>query len=349
MNNLGWVYHVKGEMKKAKEYYDQGMIIAEKIQNDNCLVTNRLSLGNYFLDLNETEKAKTYFKSALEVANKLKNIGFQSQAYLGLSNVFQKKGNPEKALYYFRLHAQTKDSLFSENSQKAIAEMNARYETELKEERILRLDTENNLKSLQLSRSRNLNMVFVVTIFVIIIVAVVIINLYFQKQKAFEALVRKNLENIENENIAKEIPENELAPETELQKPKQFIPDELAQRLIQDLRKMIESEKAWLSPDLNMNDVARRLNTNTAYLSKIINEHLDNNFTTYINEFRVKEARRMLANKKFAHLTIEGISKMVGFNSKSAFNVAFRRFTGLTPSMFQQQVNRLKDKSVQMN
>ncbi len=349
LNNLGWVYHKKGDLKKAKEYYDQSLIISEAIQNDNCLVTCKLSLGNYFLDQDETKTAISYFKSALETANSLKNINFQSQAYFGLSNAFQKTGNDKQALYYFRLHAQMKDSLFRESSQKAIAEMNARYETELKEERILRLKSKNELKSLQLSKSRTMNLVFIITIFAITVFTMIMIMLYFQKQKAYEALVRKNLESVEAEKSVIAFDQNQPIDERELQKPKQALPDELAHRLLQDLRKLIDIEKNWLKPDLNMNDVARQLNTNTAYLSKVINEHLDTNFTAYINEFRVKEARRMLADKNCAHLSIEGISKMVGFNSKSAFNVAFRKFTGLTPSMFQQQINRLKDKTFQMN
>lgn len=194
-----------------------------------------------------------------------------------------------------------------------------------------------------------MNLVFIITIFAITVFTMIMIMLYFQKQKAYEALVRKNLESVEAEKSVISSDQNQPIDERELQKPKQALPDELAHRLLQDLRKLIDIEKNWLKPDLNMNDVARQLNTNTAYLSKVINEHLDTNFTAYINEFRVKEARRMLADKNCAHLSIEGISKMVGFNSKSAFNVAFRKFTGLTPSMFQQQINRLKDKTFQMN
>lgn len=177
-----------------------------------------------------------------------------------------------------------------------------------------------------------------------------IFKLYFQKQQAYTLLVKKNLESVENEQKCwEQTQKSEIGTNRDVQKFKQNMPNELTHRILSDLQTMIESDKIWLDPDLNLNEVAKRLNTNTAYLSKVINEHLNTNFTTYINEHRVKEARRMLADLKYSHLTIEGISGLVGFNSKSAFNVAFRKFTGLTPSIFQQQVNRLKDKNIQMN
>ena len=76
------------------------------------------------------------------------------------------------------------------------------------------------------------------------------------------------------------------------------------------------------------------MNTNKSYLSQVINEYFRKNFSTFVNEYRVKEASRLLLEKESENYTIEAIANSVGFKSKSAFNSAFKKFTGITPSYF---------------
>ena len=66
-------------------------------------------------------------------------------------------------------------------------------------------------------------------------------------------------------------------------------------------------------------------------------------FPALVNNLRVSEARRMLADEKYRHYSIEGIARSVGFSSKSAFNVAFKKITGLTPSFFRESAEKVKD------
>jgi AraC-like DNA-binding protein len=80
--------------------------------------------------------------------------------------------------------------------------------------------------------------------------------------------------------------------------------------------------------------LAEKLNTNKSYLSQVINEYFRKNFSTFVNEYRVKEASRLLLEKESENYTIEAIANSVGFKSKSAFNSAFKKFTGITPSYF---------------
>ena len=70
------------------------------------------------------------------------------------------------------------------------------------------------------------------------------------------------------------------------------------------------------------------------------------NFSSYITEYRVKEARRMLTDKSYHNLKIESIAGDAGFNSVSAFNNAFKKFTGLTPSYYLKSVIDQDNKSI---
>ena len=93
-------------------------------------------------------------------------------------------------------------------------------------------------------------------------------------------------------------------------------------------------EKYYLNEKLTIDGLAEKLDTNSKYLSQLINESQQKNFYTYINTFRVTEAQRLLNERQHQKYSIQGIALMAGFSSKSSFNEAFRRITGMTPSEY---------------
>ncbi len=104
------------------------------------------------------------------------------------------------------------------------------------------------------------------------------------------------------------------------------------EKIKEELLEVIENEKPYLDQNLNIFTLAKRLNTNSKYLSQVINHEFDKSFVHFINEYRVEEAKKVLLSNN--NYTIEAQSQMVGFKSKSAFNSAFKRHTGKTPSVF---------------
>ena len=97
----------------------------------------------------------------------------------------------------------------------------------------------------------------------------------------------------------------------------------------------------FLQPQLSLIELAQKLETNTAYLSRIINEHFDANFSNYLNKLRVREAQLMFAENKQQSMTLEGIAGSVGFHSRSTFNSAFKKITGVTPSIYIKNLDQL--------
>ncbi|MEJ2055040.1 MAG: helix-turn-helix domain-containing protein [Calditrichaceae bacterium] len=100
----------------------------------------------------------------------------------------------------------------------------------------------------------------------------------------------------------------------------------------------MDNEKLYLNNNLKLNDVANKMNLPMYYISQIINEQLGKNFYDFLNDFRVNEAKKRIADKNFNHLTILAIGYDSGFNSKTAFYSAFKKVTGLTPSAFKKQL-----------
>lgn len=96
---------------------------------------------------------------------------------------------------------------------------------------------------------------------------------------------------------------------------------------------MITSE-AFLHAELTIADLARDLNLHPRRISTAVNKVKNQNFNTYVNQFRIKKAKALLKNQKAADLNIENLGSKVGFNSKSAFYSAFKKETGITPTKY---------------
>ncbi|MCU0348885.1 MAG: helix-turn-helix transcriptional regulator, partial [Saprospiraceae bacterium] len=91
-------------------------------------------------------------------------------------------------------------------------------------------------------------------------------------------------------------------------------------------------ERLYLEPELTLSDLARRLQTNASVLSAVVNRAFGKNFNDFVNEYRVEAVKRLLEDPKASHLSLLGIGLECGFNSKSTFNRAFRKVTGVAPS-----------------
>lgn len=91
-------------------------------------------------------------------------------------------------------------------------------------------------------------------------------------------------------------------------------------------------EKVYLNPNLTLSDLARKLKTNSSLLSAAINQNFEKNFNDFVNEYRVSEFNSLIKDSKYAHLTITAIAYDCGFNSKSTFNRAYKKITGVSPS-----------------
>jgi AraC-like DNA-binding protein len=115
--------------------------------------------------------------------------------------------------------------------------------------------------------------------------------------------------------------------------------------LISKLEHLIQVEKIFINEKLSIEDIAIKLDTNSKYISQIINETFNKNFYNYINSYRIEEAKRMLRSELSDKYSILGIAQSVGFVSKSTFNVAFKRITGLTPTEFKTMNTRVQEKS----
>lgn len=107
-----------------------------------------------------------------------------------------------------------------------------------------------------------------------------------------------------------------------------------AEKYFKKLELFMEEEKLFLNHNLKASEVALKLGIPLYQLSHLLSIKSEYNFFDFVNSYRINEAKRLLDNPDNNHLTILAIGMEAGFNSKSSFNRAFKKFTGETPSQF---------------
>jgi AraC-like DNA-binding protein len=116
---------------------------------------------------------------------------------------------------------------------------------------------------------------------------------------------------------------------------RRYYEDAEADKYWQQLKAMMETEKIYLDSSLKLEGLAARLNLPEKSVSSLLNQYLHKNFNDLVNEYRVEEAKKRLADPAFNRFTIASIAFDCGFNSLATFQRCFKQFTGITPSKYQ--------------
>ncbi len=106
------------------------------------------------------------------------------------------------------------------------------------------------------------------------------------------------------------------------------------------LEDLMAIQKIYLDNELSLPVLAQKLGINSHETSYLINEAFGENFFSYVNKYRVEEAKRLLLSDKYDRFNILGIAFESGFNSKTTFNTTFKKISGQSPSEFVKSVNK---------
>ncbi len=105
--------------------------------------------------------------------------------------------------------------------------------------------------------------------------------------------------------------------------------------------KTFEDETQFLDKAITLANLSKRFNTNSSYLSKIVNHYNDKNFNSYLTELRINYCVEQLqTNKTLRTYTIKAIAEEVGFKNNESFSKAFFKTTGIYPSYFIKQIEK---------
>lgn len=97
---------------------------------------------------------------------------------------------------------------------------------------------------------------------------------------------------------------------------------------------LFENEKVYMDNLISLPKLSKTIGLSVNAVSQVINEEFNMSFFELIAKYRINEAKTLLRDKNNRKLTILEIGEMVGYNSKSTFNVTFKKHTGMTPTEY---------------
>ncbi|MCF6307148.1 MAG: helix-turn-helix domain-containing protein [Flavobacteriaceae bacterium] len=164
-------------------------------------------------------------------------------------------------------------------------------------------------------------------------ISIAFIFYYFKRQRLF----RRRFEELETQL------EHPKKDEETINTIETGIPENIINDILLKLD-TFENESSFLSLNLSLNSMSKSFNTNSTYLSKVINLKKNKNFSQYINDLRIDFTIREFKNNfKFRKYTIKAIANESGFKNAESFSKAFYKKFGIYPSFYLKQLENKKD------
>ena len=154
---------------------------------------------------------------------------------------------------------------------------------------------------------------------------------YYKLQKEKQIRFLKIIENLKE---SKTTDTNNLHSNSTEELPKQLIDEELIEKIAIGLKKL-EQKEAFLNPNFKLAFVAKKVNTNTAYLSQYFNQTIQKTFSEYTQELRVQYVLQKLNDAPyFRKYTLQAIAEEVGYKDAKTFVRVFKKQTGISPNYY---------------
>lgn len=338
--NRGLIASCREQYPEAVECFRQSSFLEGK----NTSPSVWYEMGNAFAGWGKTDSAMVSYSKAVDIAKQSNNYEETSQACKALSEIYKLTNQPDSAIKYQTLYINLQDSLFNINKfNLAKAQL---------------FDYENNLIDRHINSLHGWIWLLVGIIILAVVILIIIMRLYRQLQSAQRLLVRKNEELIAQNERNKQLRADYLTTKRESM-PQQPLShneiidashDETASEgvelpltqeqrslLAEQITEVMDRDDVIVDPDFNLNKLAKLVNSNSKYVSAIINDVFKKNFKTLLNEYRIREVcRRLSDDENYGQLTIAAIANTVGYNSMNNFITVFKRIVGMTPSKYRQ-------------
>ncbi|MCD6367331.1 MAG: SpoIIE family protein phosphatase, partial [Bacteroidales bacterium] len=192
LSNLGELHMELGHLNKALQYILQADAINEKLKDKSSIVYTKGLLGDIYKKRNRYFKAQSFYKDALKIAKELHSDQDRCDLNEKLSETSELMGNIPEAYQYYKLKTQMQDSLLNAGKQKAIEELQTKYETKKKEQEIELLNNKNKLSAAVQKSQQIIIFSLIGGLLLVLFMVFIIIKRNIERRKANELLARKN-------------------------------------------------------------------------------------------------------------------------------------------------------------
>lgn len=317
-----------GDYENAKDYYDEVLRLVNNEKERNIFAEFYALTGMSTIKFHEKvpQNGTQDLLKALEIANKLQNLYYIDTANKLLVANFIVLNDSRNYKLYNKQFLKTQ-ALLENADQESV---NTAYNLIVKEQ-------EKNYSNQLKEYFTKLYLATSVLILILIIVGFVWIKFYSKKKRLNEII--SYLEVTRNNFIVR------FTEKKDVNK-KFFVPEDTEQLLLSKLKRF-ENSTRFTSKDMSLAVLAGQFETNTKYLSEVINKHYNVNFNTYINKLRINFiVKKLKSDSNFINYKISYLAETSGFSSHSSFATVFKSITGIAPITF---IELLKDEREVIN
>lgn len=115
---------------------------------------------------------------------------------------------------------------------------------------------------------------------------------------------------------------------------KSSLSDENKEQILKKIKREMEEGSYFTNNLASLSGLARQINESPHHVSQVINEKMNRNFFEMLAFYRVEHAKKLIRQDKHGKITVEELAELVGYNSKSSFNSAFKKYSAKTPSEY---------------
>lgn len=314
---LGTLNNKQENYQKASGYYLKSLDLYTSLQLKDEILNLKYNLGVNYYELNEYMKSK---KSFLEMSHSMEkdsqvNIDYIfAQDYL--SKIYLKERKADSVEFFNNKFIE----LYQKNS-------------ELEKKNIANIYREINSKNLneEINKSASIlrNRLFLIIILVVLIGCITgYLLLQIRKKKKIEIRLDEILLQVKNSSLSNHQNKSSFTISNEKEA-------EIMEKLLE-----LEDKKIYLKNEFNQAYAAKRLGTNTTYLSQTINKYMKKSFSEYTNELRINYILKELSeNRKLRNYTTQALADLVGYKSGISFARTFKEKTGVTPFQYIEKLN----------
>lgn len=192
--NIADVLRETGKYDSALYYFNKSLALSKKLNSNDGLINDYYMIGQLYEKTGEYDNAIKNYDSCIIHARKGESLRFLQLANKGLSESYKQKGDYKKALEHKVISSTIRDSIFNEERDARIADMEAKYRTEKKEEEIRLLQEKNKLHEAEARTSRIIFISVIVILVLIVILIVIAYRSYKHKQLAEKRHIQKEAE-----------------------------------------------------------------------------------------------------------------------------------------------------------
>lgn len=309
LNNLGNAYVRMGDHSEAIKANKESLVLCLTSQMDYGAIANYLNLARSHNALKKYDQALLYLEKGELFLNGKNFPAERSEILKGYANTYEGLQNYKMALQYYKDYDELRKTLVSEQTQRMVKELQIKYESELKDQKI-----ENATFDLNLKKSQNRNLLLGLGLAILIIIFTIFF-LNFRHKKLKE-LYEKNIESLNAYSFIRKAAD---------------VGDPL-RGIFDKVLVLLEEEKIYQKTTLSLTELAELVGSNEKYVSSAISKYTDSNYSNFINLYRINEAKRLI--HEGLDIQINDVMVNCGFNSRTPFYNAFTKFTGMSPKQF---------------